>query len=104
MYLQFLENWVKTTTHHSRFAILIWLSLSAAFVAWAQPAQPPPVPQAGREPVSDPLRPNYVLGPNDQIIIHVPQAEEINDKPFRLDTEGFIDLPLVWGSGDNRRR
>jgi polysaccharide biosynthesis/export protein len=53
------------------------------------PAQPP------RELPSDSIRPNYVLGPNDQIMIRVPQAEEINDKPFRIDSEGNINLPIV---------
>lgn len=41
------------------------------------------------------LRPDYVLGPNDQILIRSPQAEEINEKPFRVDAEGFITLPVA---------
>jgi len=53
------------------------------------PAQPP------RELPSDSIRPNYVLGPNDQILIRSPQAEEINEKPFRIDAEGSINLPLL---------
>ena len=44
-------------------------------------------------PVS--IRPDYVLGPNDQILIRVPQSDEINEKPFRIATDGFIDLPLA---------
>jgi polysaccharide export outer membrane protein len=43
----------------------------------------------------DTVRPNYVLGPNDQIIIRAPEAEEINQKPFRIDGDGNINLPLV---------
>ncbi len=41
------------------------------------------------------MRPNYVLGPNDQILIRAPDAEEINQKPFRVDGDGNINLPLV---------
>jgi polysaccharide export outer membrane protein len=55
----------------------------------ANPAQPP------RELPQDSIRPNYVLGPNDQILIRAPQAEEINDKPFRIDSEGNINLPII---------
>jgi polysaccharide export outer membrane protein len=48
---------------------------------------------AAQAPVS--IRPDYVLGPNDQILIRVPQSDEINEKPFRVATDGFIDLPLA---------
>jgi polysaccharide biosynthesis/export protein len=41
------------------------------------------------------IRPNYVLGSNDQILIRAPGVEEINERPFRVDTEGFITLPLI---------
>lgn len=41
------------------------------------------------------IRPDYVLGPNDQILIRAPQADEINERPFRVDSDGFINLPLV---------
>ena len=41
------------------------------------------------------LRPDYVLGPNDQILLRVPEAEELNDKPFRVDPDGNVSMPLV---------
>jgi polysaccharide export outer membrane protein len=41
------------------------------------------------------VRPDYVLGPNDQILIRVPQSDEINERPFRVATDGFIELPLA---------
>ena len=94
-----------------------WVLLAFSFGAWAQqpaapgaagqtPPQPPPVlapplpgsvnpAQPPRELPSDSIRPNYVLGPNDQILIRSPQAEEINEKPFRIDAEGSINLPLL---------
>ncbi len=59
------------------------------------------VAQGGREVVPNPpqsinsIRPDYELGPNDQILIGVPQAQEINGRPFRVDSDGFLDLPLI---------
>lgn len=50
--------------------------------------------QNPRELPPDSIRPNYVLGPNDQILIRT-QAEEINEKPFRVDADGNINLPLL---------
>jgi polysaccharide biosynthesis/export protein len=59
------------------------------------------VPQGGQPAVPNPpqsmntVRPDYELGSNDQILIGVPQSQEINQRPFRIDSDGFIDLPLV---------
>jgi len=53
----------------------------------AQPVQP--------LPAADNLRPNYVLGANDQILVRAPDAEEINEKPFRIDADGNVNMPLV---------
>ncbi len=58
----------------------------------AEETQPPAVP---RELPQDAVRPNYVLGPNDQVLIRAPQAEEINEKPFRIDADGNMNLPLL---------
>jgi protein involved in polysaccharide export with SLBB domain len=38
---------------------------------------------------------NYVLGPNDQILVRAPQSEEINEHLVRVDSNGFIALPLL---------
>src|SRR3984893_14379925 len=85
----------------------------AATLSFAMPQTPaqqtpagqqPPAAGAGQNPNQAPpprdlppdsIRPNYVLGPNDQILIRAPLVEEINEKPFRLDSEGNINLPLV---------
>lgn len=56
--------------------------------AGASQAQP-----AGELPAE--VSPNYTLGPNDQILIRAPGADEINERPFRIDAEGFINLPLI---------
>jgi polysaccharide export outer membrane protein len=37
----------------------------------------------------------YVLGPGDQIAVHVVNFEEINDKPVSVDLSGSIRLPMV---------
>jgi polysaccharide biosynthesis/export protein len=77
--------------------------------AQTQPApgdltQPPagvanPAPPSTNQPVQqlppDTIRPNYVLGPNDQILIRAPEAEEIDNRPFRIDGDGNVNLPLV---------
>jgi polysaccharide export outer membrane protein len=38
---------------------------------------------------------NYVLGSHDQIVIRSVHAKEIADKPFRVEANGEVDLPLV---------
>jgi polysaccharide export outer membrane protein len=41
------------------------------------------------------LRPNYVLGPGDVILIRAFEMPEISEKPFRVDGDGNINLPIV---------
>jgi polysaccharide export outer membrane protein len=65
--------------------------LGASSIVFSQPARPP---AAGAQAAAS-VRPDYELGPNDQILIGVPQSPEINQRPFRIDTDGFIELPLV---------
>jgi polysaccharide biosynthesis/export protein len=40
-------------------------------------------------------RSTYTLGPDDQIMIRALHAEEISDKPFRIQADGFVNLPMV---------
>jgi polysaccharide biosynthesis/export protein len=63
--------------------------------AWAQPQPAGQNPQLNPAQAPNSLRPDYELGPNDQILITVPESPEINGRPFRIDSEGFIDLPLI---------
>jgi polysaccharide biosynthesis/export protein len=60
-----------------------------------QNGQPAQSPSPTQQLPQDTVRPNYVLGPNDQILVRAPEAEEINQKPFRVDGDGNINLPLV---------
>ncbi len=67
----------------------------------SQPAQQNPSPnQPTSQPAQttlppDSVRPNYVLGANDQILVRAPDAEEINEKPFRIDADGNVNMPLI---------
>lgn len=93
-----LRNWLLT---------LVLALASVPVLAQQQPAQQPPADNGnpaqtnqpaqtnGQQLPPDTVRPNYVLGPNDQILIRAPEAEEINQKPFRIDGDGNINLPLV---------
>ncbi len=39
--------------------------------------------------------PTYVLGPDDQVTIHVVESDEINGKAYRVDEKGNLDLPFI---------
>lgn len=38
---------------------------------------------------------SYVLGPEDQLSVHVLDLDEISEKPVRVDPNGYLELPLV---------
>jgi polysaccharide export outer membrane protein len=46
-------------------------------------------------PAPDRADSGYVLGADDLISVHALDAEEINDKPVRIDGDGYIRLPLA---------
>ena len=60
------------------------LVLAAYCAAGQQPPQTAVLPDSG-----------YVLGPDDQIVIHAIDSPEISDKPILIGTNGNITLPLV---------
>src|SRR5436853_7919465 len=73
-----------------------------SLIAIAAPAQQAPAPAAKAAPSSAPAvveqskaPADYLLGPGDQIVVRVLNAEEINDKPVLIDMSGFIRLPVV---------
>jgi polysaccharide biosynthesis/export protein len=99
------------TKNGLRFSILLISSLLAIVAYAQQPVAPPQEPASGQNPATnsnpaapaiqphdlppDAIRPNYVLGTNDQILVRAPQADEINEKPFRIDADGNINMPLL---------
>src|SRR5205823_6160687 len=56
-----------------------------------------PAPQQNSDQLdaSAQARSTYVLGPDDQIIIRALEAEEISEKPVRIDSRGMIRMPLI---------
>jgi len=89
-------------------ALLFVLSAARAQApAAAAPGQPDPsladairlsqAPAEPGQPLSDPaqLRSTYLLGPDDQITVSVLNAEEISDKPIRIDMSGNIRLHMA---------
>ena len=42
-----------------------------------------------------PDRLSYTLAPNDDIVIQAPQAAKLNGKTFRIQPDGFVNLPSI---------
>jgi polysaccharide export outer membrane protein len=63
--------------------------LLSSFVAAGMPAQQPAYQENTAE------LPAYILGPEDQITIRALDAEEIDDKPVQVETNGYINVPLI---------
>ncbi len=79
---------------------MTWPLLLLTCAPAALVAQPGPVPAAGQqEPApaepSEPPRAVYLMSPNDQVVIRAQNVEEISERPFRIDTEGYLNLPVV---------
>jgi polysaccharide biosynthesis/export protein len=94
----------RMTTFRAKDVLVALAAIASLGVVPASiQAQNPPAPgqaNAPAQPAAPPaqvpsIRPNYVLGANDQVLLRAPQVEEINERPFRIDTDGFITLPLV---------
>lgn len=86
--------------------VLALLSIAALLNGQApRPQQPQPQTQTGQSQgvvapstsaqnnIVDQLRPNYVLRVGDQILLRAFQMPEISDRPFRIDSDGFVNLP-----------
>src|SRR5690348_2892691 len=66
--------------------------------ATQQPPQLPaaaPAAQAATTPAAPERVSDYVLGPEDQIIVHAYQVPEIPNTPIQIGGDGYINLPLV---------
>jgi polysaccharide export outer membrane protein len=83
-----------------RYLLALAVTSGGAF-AQLQPQPPaqqqagPTVPQQDLNPQLQQLRPNYVLRPGDQILIRAFEVEEISERPFRVDGDGFVNLPVL---------
>ena len=103
------------TLSHSKCFTFIFASIFSLLAVAKAPAQQPTPADNGQNPTNQnpngqnpnqaqtpkelppdtsQFRSNYVLDANDQILIRS-NAEEINEKPFRIDADGNINLPLV---------
>ncbi|MGA8595253.1 MAG: polysaccharide biosynthesis/export family protein [Bryobacteraceae bacterium] len=89
-----------------RIPATVLFAVTLATQVVAQDAAPAPVVPVNAPPVTKatqtqmgPTIPervaDYVLGPEDQIEIRAFQADEISDKPFQIQGDGYISLPLV---------
>lgn len=78
-----------------RFAAWLALIVLMGLPGWGQAVQRPAGQAAGLEQMANAVRPDYTMGPEDQILIRSSQVPEINERPFRIDAEGFVELPIV---------
>jgi polysaccharide export outer membrane protein len=90
----------------SRSFSLAAIAVGTCLISEAQVQQLPQQPQAPSLPSANAsaqtlpagterLRPNYVLGPGDQILIRAFEMDELGERPFRVEADGFIDLPTI---------
>jgi len=63
---------------------LLLLAFTPVYACAEQSAQTAERPESG-----------YVLGPDDQIVIHAIDAPEISEKPFLIGINGSLTLPLI---------
>ncbi|HKD06947.1 MAG TPA: polysaccharide biosynthesis/export family protein [Bryobacteraceae bacterium] len=74
--------------------LLTALSGPAAFAQVPSQVEAP-TPHPSITSQLDQLRPNYVLRAGDQILIRAFEMEEISEKPFRIDGDGYLNLPVL---------
>lgn len=77
------------------FAI-VWLAGSAGLSQFSEQWELTPAVDANPAPAScESATGAYCLGPNDEVVLHVLDAEEIPATPARIDSRGNLSLPLV---------
>lgn len=85
-------------------AVLLPLALVSGR-AQQKPIQPPPTqpfpavsqtaPPADRTATPPKTPSTYLLGPDDQIIIQGPEMDEVVNRPYRIDPDGYLSLPMI---------
>lgn len=78
----------------SVFPLFLLMILAAQANGAAQQPAPTAI-NAQSGPTKSVPQSTYQLGPDDQLIFQGPQADEIVNKPFRIDPNGEISLPMV---------
>lgn len=71
----------------SQMSFILWVAASP--IAFGQGPSPTTVNAPAAAPSS------YVLGADDQLVIHASPANDIPDKPFQIGPDGLISLPLI---------
>jgi polysaccharide biosynthesis/export protein len=84
---------MKSNLYKYFFVAAICLSLPALVVSRQEPSQDNQQEPATESSVRQ--RSDYVLGPDDEIIIRALDAEEISNKPIRIDHAGYINVPML---------
>lgn len=59
------------------------------------PPAAPTAPAADQTAAPATTPSTYLLGPDDQIIIQGPEMDEIVNKPYRIDPEGYVSVPIL---------
>lgn len=63
------------------------------------PAQPLPAVSQTAPPTAQSVAPvapsTFLLGPDDQIIIQGPEMDELVNRPYRIDPDGYVSLPML---------
>jgi len=79
-----------------RSSILLGLVIGSIPVVMGQETpRPPQRPSAGSNVRTENASATYVLAPDDVVILHATDVEEISDRPLRIDPRGDLNLPLV---------
>src|SRR5690242_2219714 len=93
------ERWKRMKTFSK--ATILAACLAIASAAQQAPATAPGA-QVAQQPIqggngADQIRPTYVLGPGDVITLRAFGVEEISDRPYRIDSEGDVNLAPILG-------
>lgn len=67
--------------------------IQPATTAGPSPAVSQTAPGENAAPTTTPS--TYLLGPDDQIIIQGPEMDEVVNKPYRIDPDGYISAPML---------
>jgi polysaccharide biosynthesis/export protein len=77
-----------------RAVVMVDLFVALIGCTWLS-AQQPAAQAPPKQPENAAEVAQYILGPGDQVKIWALGAEEIGDKPFRIDPSGNLDVPLI---------